>query len=72
MGMVLRVQSPARVVLEQGIEELACDHALAIGIARTVAGLRIVSLEIGHGRLDRGPLCIEDPLVAAQLRQQAG
>ena len=29
-------------------------------------------LEIGHGRLDRGQLCIEDPLVSAQLRQQAG
>ena len=33
MGMVLRVQRPARVVLEQGVEELACDHALAIGIS---------------------------------------
>jgi len=33
MGMVLRVQRPARVVLEQGVEKLACDHALAVGIA---------------------------------------
>ena len=71
MDMRLGVEGPARVVLEEGIDEIAGPERdlLAVDILATLGE---VGLDPFHGRLDRCHIGVEHPLVACDIGHHRG
>jgi hypothetical protein len=70
VDMPLRIERAARVMGEQGIDEVAGLLGLAAAAALIVPALGELLLDqLRHGRFDRRKVRIEDPPIAADQRQ---